>query len=132
MLLTVAERGFVSIQDLSDLFKVSVVTVRSDVDRLAERGDLRRIRGGVMAAAEARPERPFEETATAHAGEKAAIGRRAAELVRSGATVVLDVGTTTTAVARALVQRSDLESVTVVTNGLTIATELEAALTGSR
>jgi len=128
MLVTVAERGFVSIQDLSELFKVSVVTVRSDVDRLAERGELRRIRGGVMATVEPRPERSFEETATAHATEKAAIGRRAAELVQSGQTVVLDVGTTTTAVARALVQRTDLEAVTVVTNGLTIATELEAAL----
>jgi DeoR family transcriptional regulator, aga operon transcriptional repressor len=128
MLATVATRGFVSIQELSELFGVSVVTVRSDVDRLAERGDLRRIRGGVMATAELRPERPFEETATANAAEKAAIGRRAADLVQPGATVVLDVGTTTTAVARALVQRSDLEGVTVVTNGLTIASELEAAL----
>jgi DeoR family transcriptional regulator of aga operon len=128
MLATAAQRGFVSIQDLSDLFGVSVVTVRSDVDRLAERGDLRRIRGGVMATAESRPERPFEETATANAGEKAAIGRRAADLVWPGATVVLDVGTTTTAVARALLQRTDLEGVTVVTNGLTIASELEAAL----
>ena len=60
--------------------------------------------------------------------EKAAIGRRAADLVWPGATVVLDVGTTTTAVARALLQRTDLEGVTVVTNGLTIASELEAAL----
>ncbi len=128
MLGVVAERGFASIQDLSELFQVSVVTVRSDVDRLAERGDVRRIRGGVMATTTPPPERPYEETATAHAAEKAAIGRRAAELVQPGATVVLDVGTTTTAVARALVQRTDLEGVTVVTNGLTIATELEAAL----
>jgi len=128
ILATVAQQGFVSIQELSELFAVSVVTVRSDVDRLAERGELRRIRGGVMATAESRPERPFEETATAYAGEKAAIGRRAAGLVQPGATVVLDVGSTTTAVARALVQRTDLEGVTVVTNGLTIAAELEAAL----
>lgn len=128
MLATVTQRGFVSIQEFSELFGVSVVTVRSDVDRLAERGDLRRIRGGVMATAESRPERPFEETAIANAVEKAAIGRRAASLVEPGATVVLDVGSTTTSVARALVQRTELEGVTVVTNGLTIASELEAAL----
>ena len=128
VLAMVGRRGFVSIQELAEQFGVSGVTVRSDVDRLAERGELRRIRGGVMAAVGLRPERPYEETATANPGEKAAIGRRAAALVEPGATVVLDVGTTTTAVARALVQRLDLEGVTVVTNGLTIAAELEAAL----
>jgi len=42
--------------------------------------------------------------------------------------VVLDVGTTTTAIARALVGRTDLEQVTVITNGLTVAFELEAAM----
>ena len=38
MLGAVAERGFASIQDLSELFKVSVVTVRSDVDRSSPSG----------------------------------------------------------------------------------------------
>ena len=42
--------------------------------------------------------------------------------------VLLDVGTTTTAVARALVARTDLEQVAVVTNGLNIALELEEAV----
>ncbi|CAI9419209.1 DeoR/GlpR family DNA-binding transcription regulator [Nocardioides sp. T2.26MG-1] len=124
---SVAEQGFVTISDLADRFHVSVVTVRSDVDRLAERGDLRRIRGGVMATSPSQPERSFEETATTHSAEKAALGRSAAALVRSGSTVVLDVGTTTTAVAGALCRRTDLTGVTVVTNGLTIAAELEPA-----
>jgi DeoR family transcriptional regulator, aga operon transcriptional repressor len=128
ILALVAERGFVSIQELSRLFDVSVVTIRSDVDRLADRGDLRRIRGGVMDGRRTGLERPFEETATAHADEKAAIGHAVAALVQTGETVVLDVGTTTTAVARALLARRDLDGVTVVTNGLTIATELEVAL----
>ncbi|MFL6135309.1 MAG: DeoR/GlpR family DNA-binding transcription regulator [Nocardioidaceae bacterium] len=128
ILALVAERGFVSIQELSRLFEVSVVTIRSDVDRLAERGELRRIRGGVMDARRSGLERPFEETATAQAEEKAAIGRAVAAVVQPGETVVLDVGTTTTAVARALLQRRELDGVTVVTNGLTIATELEDAL----
>jgi DeoR family transcriptional regulator of aga operon len=41
--------------------------------------------------------------------------------------VILDVGTTTTAIARALVLRTELRDVTVVTNGLNIALELERA-----
>ena len=44
-----------------------------------------------------------------------------------GDTVLLDVGTTTTAIARALVARADLRDVTVVTNGLTVALVLERA-----
>ena len=44
-----------------------------------------------------------------------------------GDTVLLDVGTTTTAIARALVARSELRDVTVVTNGLTVALVLERA-----
>jgi DeoR family transcriptional regulator of aga operon len=47
--------------------------------------------------------------------------------VSNGETVLLDVGTTTTAVAVALVERDDLHHVTVVTNGLNIALELERA-----
>jgi DeoR family transcriptional regulator, aga operon transcriptional repressor len=47
--------------------------------------------------------------------------------VSNGDTIVLDVGTTTTAIATALGARDDLHSVTVVTNGLNIALELERA-----
>jgi DeoR family transcriptional regulator of aga operon len=47
--------------------------------------------------------------------------------VADGDTVLLDVGTTTTAIARALVARADLHEVTVVTNGLTVALVLERA-----
>ena len=46
----------------------------------------------------------------------------------SGETILLDVGSTTTAIASALVLRSDLEDLTVFTSSLTIALELEAAI----
>ncbi|WP_240347459.1 DeoR/GlpR family DNA-binding transcription regulator [Curtobacterium sp. 24E2] len=59
---------------------------------------------------------------------KAAIGRAAAALVRSGECVVLDVGTTPAAVAEALVARTELSDVTVVTNSLTTALALERAV----
>lgn len=59
---------------------------------------------------------------------KVAIAAVAAALVESGQTLVLAGGTTTQAVARALVQREDLDSVTIVTNGLHIALELQPAI----
>src|SRR5260370_7775011 len=60
--------------------------------------------------------------------EKDMIGRAAASLVSNGETVILDVGTTTTAVARVLTKRDDLYDVVVFTNALNIAIELESAI----
>ena len=70
----------------------------------------------------------YEESLAASAVEKQRIGERAASLVTSGMSVVLDVGATTTAIARALAARTDLEQVAVITNGLKVALELEGAM----
>jgi DeoR family transcriptional regulator, aga operon transcriptional repressor len=121
----VASQGFVPITEIASRFDVSTVTARSDVDQLAERGVVRRVRGGAMASRWLRAERPMEETTSAQAAEKAAVAHTAAQLVDSRSTVILDVGTTTTAVARAMTQREDLTDITVVTSGLTVAMELE-------
>lgn len=127
MLTLLRTREFTRVADLVEAFGVSEVTVRSDLDALAAAGDVRRIRGGAMPLANPHAERPFEETRTANAEEKQAIGRAAADLVSDGDTVILDVGTTTMAIATALGSRDDLRAVTVFTNGLNIALELERA-----
>jgi DeoR family transcriptional regulator, aga operon transcriptional repressor len=123
----VEEQGFVRVGDLAARFGVSTVTVRTDLQSLESHGRLRRIRGGAMPAGVLRSERPFEIAEQELAGEKATIGAHAAGLVASRDTVLLDVGTTTVAIARALVARADLSEVTVVTSGLRVALELERA-----
>lgn len=128
MLAFVKTQDFVRVSDLSARFHVSEVTVRGDLDALAERGHVRRIRGGAMRRTVPHPERPFEEMQSARVDEKDIIGRVAAGLVSHGETVILDVGTTTTAVARALVKREDLYDIVVFTNALNIALELESAI----
>jgi len=128
MLALVRAREFVRVSDLSSRFGVSEVTVRGDLDTLAERGQIRRIRGGAMPSSLPHPERPFEEMQGARVDEKAMIGRAAANLVSHGETVILDVGTTTAAVARALVQRQDLYDLVIFTNALNIALALEPAI----
>lgn len=128
MLQMITERQFVRVADLSEAFGISDVTVRTDLDALDQSHVVRRVRGGAMARLHGvRPEPSFEESLSASAVEKHRIGRRAAALVTSGMSVVLDVGTTTTAIAEALAARTDLEQVTVITNGLKVALELEAA-----
>lgn len=123
----VGEREFARVADLSNVFGVSAVTIRNDLDVLASRGLVRRVRGGAMPRT-APAERPFEEAEVVSAGEKDAIGGLAAGMVSSGTSIILDVGTTTVAIAEALVQRSDIASLTVFTNSIKVALVLEPAI----
>lgn len=128
MLGIVKAKEFVRVSDLSARFKVSEVTVRGDLDALAERGHILRVRGGAVISTNTRSERPFEEAQSAHAVEKRLIASVAAGLVSSGETLILDVGTTTTAIAREIVARTDLHDIVVFTNAINIALELEKAI----
>jgi DeoR family transcriptional regulator of aga operon len=124
---SVWELGFARVMELAERFGVSAVTVRNDLSILEERGAVRRVRGGAVKPSAQLGERAFEVSLGESAREKAGIGAYAARMVSSGQTVMLDVGTTTTAVARALLHRTELEDVTVVTNAINIALELEQA-----
>ncbi|GAB3798962.1 DeoR/GlpR family DNA-binding transcription regulator [Humibacter antri] len=129
MLAMLADRGFVRVNELSEAFGVSGVTVRGDLAQLEDAQGIRRVRGGAVPRAVAGLlEHPVEESLRSSKEEKRAIARAAAALVEPGMSVLLDVGSTCLAVALELVGRDDLHDVTVVTNGLTIALELEHAI----
>jgi DeoR family transcriptional regulator of aga operon len=117
--------GRVSIPELADRLGVTTVTIREDLKHLEGRGLLTRVRGGALAAPGSEPETALELTSMTNRAEKHAIGAFAASLIESGQTVIIDVGSTTTAMANAL--SPDLRDVVVVTNGLNIALALESA-----
>ncbi|MER3450890.1 MAG: Cro/Cl family transcriptional regulator [Thermus sp.] len=119
-----AKEGQVRVRDLARLLGVSAVTLRADLDYLERQGQLKRVRGGAIRAEARRFELPLEATRMVHAREKEAIGRRAASLVQNGGIIFLDVGSTTTEMARAL--SPELKDVVVVTNALNIALLLES------
>jgi DeoR family transcriptional regulator of aga operon len=73
-------------------------------------------------------EQSFEEAAVEAAGAKARIASAACDLIEPGMSVLLDVGTTTAAVARELLRRDGLRDLIVITSGLSIALLLEAAI----
>jgi DeoR family transcriptional regulator of aga operon len=123
----IEQRGFVRVRELSERFGVSTVTVRNDLHLLEDRGLAQRVHGGAMSSTRSGVERSFEEVSSERAAEKELIARAAALLVGSGDSILLDVGTTTAAMARALAARTDLHDLTVFTNGLKIALELERA-----
>jgi DeoR family transcriptional regulator of aga operon len=127
MLADIRDREFVRVGELSSRFGVSEMTVRGDLDSLAARGQVHRVRGGAIPRVIARQEQPFEDSVSSFAAEKVAIGQAAAALLEDGETVLLDVGTTAASAARAIAARVDLDDVVVFTNGLRTALELEPA-----
>jgi DeoR family transcriptional regulator of aga operon len=130
----VLDRGFLRVADASALLGVSEVTVRGDLTALEAADLVVRVHGGAMphgtvtAAPPAPAEPTFEQALSLASDSKRAIGELAASLVSSGQSVILDVGSTALAVAEALVRRTDLVDVAVITNGLSIALALEAAM----
>ena len=117
--------GRVSIADLKDRLGVSEVTIREDLKHLEGRGVLTRVRGGaVVSRNNGAMELSLEQTSTTNRAEKMAIAARAAEMVEDGQTIIIDVGSTTTYLAKAL--SPNLSRVVVITNGLNIALILEA------
>jgi DeoR family transcriptional regulator, aga operon transcriptional repressor len=127
MLAEIREREFVRVAELSSRFGVSEMTVRADLDSLAALGKVHRVRGGAIPRLIPRQERPFEDTISSFAAEKVAIGQAAAALLEVDETVLLDVGSTAAAAARAIAARTELDDVVVFTNGLKTALELEPA-----
>ncbi|GAA4051986.1 DeoR/GlpR family DNA-binding transcription regulator [Nonomuraea soli] len=127
MLGLLMEQEFARVAELAEAFGVSTVTVRADLDALEEQGRVRRVRGGAVAAAPA-GEPSYELSLGSAAVEKARIAKVAAALIRSGESVLMGAGSTTGYVARELVARPELADVTVFTNGLRTALELEPAL----
>lgn len=120
---TLKQDGRCLVADLARKLEVSEVTIRQDLDALETEGLLRRTHGGALLDAKIGMERPFQVEETARKVEKERIGAAGAELISSGDTVILDVGTTVTEAARCLVEQK--KRPTVFTNGLNIAAILE-------
>ncbi len=109
--------GSVSVSELSGALGVSRETIRRDFRFLAEQGRLDIVHGGAARRALAEP--ALAQRVEENANGKAAIGRLAASLVEDGMVVLLDSGTTTLAVARALAVTG--RSLTVCTSSLAAA-----------
>lgn len=125
--------GRVLVVDLAKQFLTSQVTIRKDLDVLQAQGRIHRSHGGALPARESALEDPtLREKEKLHRKEKLQIAAEAARMVHEGQVVILDSGTTTTAIARAL---RDFQNLTIITNAVNIAAELsgsslEVILTG--
>lgn len=114
--------GRVTVEALAGRFGVSEQTIRRDLGGLADAGALDRVHGGAVLPSGI-ANLGYAERRGLNAAAKEAIGRAAAALVPEGASLFLNIGTTTEAVARALLARRGL---LVVTNNLNAASILAA------
>jgi DeoR family transcriptional regulator, aga operon transcriptional repressor len=125
--------GRVLVKDLARHFRISQITIRKDLEFLDGQGVIQRTHGGALPVqAGALLDPTLREKERLHRRQKTQIARAAVCLVEEGHSVLLDSGTTTTAIARAL---KDMKRLTVITNAINIAAELagthiEVILTG--
>ncbi|MET3696715.1 DeoR family transcriptional regulator [Bacillus oleivorans] len=108
----------VLISDLSDQFNVSEMTLRRDLEVLAQKGVIKRIRGGAVKINQGSYELPFELRCDKNHDVKERISKVAANMIKDGETVVIDTGTTALAVAEKLKERNNL---TIITSSLRVA-----------
>jgi len=117
----------VTVSALSEQFGVSAVSIRRDLDRLAQMGLLKRTHGGGAAVANVARGQPHAEKMGRRVKEKERIGQAAAQMIGHGDHIILDSGTTVLQVARSI--DGDLlreGSLTVISGCMPIVRELGA------
>ena len=121
LLEVVRTHGSVSVEQLADRLEVTLQTVRRDVQRLAEAGLLARFHGGVRVASSTVENMAYQQRENLNADGKARIARAVASQVPNDCSLMLNIGTTTEAIAKALLHHKGLR---VITNNLNVASIL--------
>lgn len=122
ILAIVRSEGRVIVDELAERFQVTLQTIRRDLTELADEGLLERVHGGAMVRMGV-TNIVYDERRQMNAAAKAAIGRMCALAIPDNCSMILNIGTTTEAVARELLGH---RNITVVTNNMNVANILMA------
>ena len=118
LLAAVQAHGSVSVEHLAERLGVTLQTVRRDVQKLADDGLLARFHGGVRVPGSTIENMAHQQREVFHAEGKARIAQAVASQVPNHCALMLNIGTTTEAIAKALLQHKGLR---VITNHLNVA-----------
>ncbi len=116
------QSGRVMVDELAQRFEVTPQTIRKDLNELCDQRLLTRIHGGAILSSGVENV-GYDARRMIASEEKEAIGRAAAARIPDQASLFINIGTTTEAVARALLQHSGLM---VITNNLNVASLMRA------
>ncbi|RFS21741.1 DeoR/GlpR transcriptional regulator [Chitinophaga silvatica] len=108
------------VQEIADEMEISAVTIRRDLQMLADEGLLIRTHGGAMKAEPRHPFTAYEDKETVSASRKKYIGQMAAALVKPGDTIFMDCGSTVFAMCAYL---KDITPLRIITNSLPVAAQ---------
>lgn len=114
----VRAHGVATVESLADRFGVTLQTVRRDVKLLAEAGLLARFHGGVRMPSSTTENIAYRQREALNADAKKRIAKAVAARVPNGCSLLINLGTTTEAVARELLRHKGLR---VITNNLNVA-----------
>ena len=114
----VRARGSVSVEALAEKFAVTLQTVRRDIKLLADDGLVARFHGGVRVQRSTTENIAYRQRQQIHREAKERIARKVAAAVPSGSSMFINIGTTTEAIAQALLEHRGLR---VITNNLNVA-----------
>lgn len=114
--------GKATVDELADHFGVTVQTIRRDLGELEDEGKISRVHGGAVIRSGV-TNIQYEERRNLFSEAKERIAKRVARDVPDDVSLFINIGTTTEAVARELLNHSNL---TVVTNNMNVANILAA------
>ncbi|WP_338552401.1 DeoR/GlpR family DNA-binding transcription regulator [Paenibacillus sp. KS-LC4] len=122
IIIQLEEKGSVKVSELSERFKVTEKTVREDLEKLEEKGLLKRMHGGAVLPPDDESLLPLQYPNSKHQQEKVAIAEQALTHIVENDIIALDAGSTTLEIAKRLKNMP----LTVLTNDLLIIRELTA------
>ena len=114
------KNGSVRVTELSSLFDISEVTIRTDLADMENKGMLTRVHGGAVSSYKPYYSMSFNQRMSTNQEQKEVIAKKIADMIEDNDTVMLNSGTTTLLVFRAIPRDLNLN---IVTNSISIALE---------
>jgi DeoR family glycerol-3-phosphate regulon repressor len=118
----VQAKGFVTIEHLARSFGVTPQTIRRDINALSKAGEIQRFHGGAGMASSTENV-AYNDRKILCFQEKRKIAKRVAEQIPNNASLFINIGTTTEAIAQALMHHRRLR---IITNNLNVASILSS------
>jgi len=108
-------------KELPELLNTTTVTIRKDLAILEQRGLLKRTHGGAIKTGKLFKGQALNEKEKINLEQKRRIVAKAAKMISEGDTIILDSGSTTSLLAKELIEN---KNITVITNAINIANDL--------